>query len=260
MAAVLPSSRSVVTGTPATAFATIINTGNVAATQCGIALPPGSPALFGYQTTDPATNVPIGAADTPVDIAAGGLQSFVLAVTPTTGLTAAELPLVFDCASTDPAPVFSGVNTLTLTAETVPTPDIIAVTSTLSQDGVVRVAVGETTRFAAAAINNGPAATLTATIDDNGASLPLAATLCQSDPATGACLRDASPAANVTLTIGTGDAATFTAFVAPTADIPFDPAANRLALRFITADGIVRGGTSVAVMTTAAPDQHASAE
>src|SRR5262245_63427619 len=73
VAAVLPSSRSVQIGTIATAFATIINAGEVTATSCGIDLLSSIPANFSYQITDPATNALIGTPNTPVDIAARGL-------------------------------------------------------------------------------------------------------------------------------------------------------------------------------------------
>ena len=60
VAAVLPSSRSVQVGTFATAFATIINTGSVTATNCGISLVTAIPATFSFQTTNPLTNQAIG--------------------------------------------------------------------------------------------------------------------------------------------------------------------------------------------------------
>ena len=72
VAAVLPSSRSVQAGTPATAFATIINAGSVTATSCGISLLTAIPATFSFQTTNPLTNQVTGSPNTPVDIPPGG--------------------------------------------------------------------------------------------------------------------------------------------------------------------------------------------
>ncbi len=257
----LPTSRSVVTGTMATAFATLINAGSEAASQCTISLPPGFPGLFIFQTTDAATNLPVGSLNVPADIPAGGSQPFVFGVTPTIDLAAAEIPLVFTCANAGPTRVISGLNTLILSAEPAPAADIIAISTTLSQDGIVRVPPAGTQMFVGAAINIGPGVSLSAEIDDNGADLPLTATLCQSDPATALCLGGTTPTAKTPITIGANQIVTLTAFVSAGAEtVPFDPAASRLNLRFITPDGIVRGGSSVAVMTTGGADLRASAE
>jgi hypothetical protein len=67
VAAVLPSSRSVEVGTPATAFATIINASASDATGCAIALVTTVPAGFQYQTTNPATNQLIGTQHAGID-------------------------------------------------------------------------------------------------------------------------------------------------------------------------------------------------
>src|SRR5215475_14415846 len=83
VAAVLPTSRSVQVGSPATAFATIINTGDDAALSVGISLQTNIPASFRYQTTDPQTNALTGSPNTPVAIPAHGSQSFLIAITPT---------------------------------------------------------------------------------------------------------------------------------------------------------------------------------
>jgi hypothetical protein len=63
VAAVLPSSRSVTVGTPATAFATIINTGSVTASNCRLVPLTSIPATFAFQTTNPATNAVTGTPD-----------------------------------------------------------------------------------------------------------------------------------------------------------------------------------------------------
>jgi hypothetical protein len=67
------------------------------------------PADFSFQTTDPATNALTGSLNTPVDIAAGAAQSFVLAFTPTAPIEPADVQLRFGCANSEPAPVTPGV-------------------------------------------------------------------------------------------------------------------------------------------------------
>ena len=66
--------------------------------------------------------------------------------------------------------------------------------------------------------------------DTNGVDLGATVTLCQTEPATGACL--SPPAAEVPLTIGAGATPTFSFFITASQDIPLDPAVNRLNVRF----------------------------
>jgi len=72
-------------------------------------------------------------------------------------------------------------------------------------------------------------------------------TLCQTDPATAACLAD--PAPTVTTTIAANATPTFSIFVAGSGTVAFDPANNRAFVRFKDGGGNVRGATSVAVRT-----------
>ncbi|PYO03662.1 MAG: hypothetical protein DMD91_00380, partial [Candidatus Rokuibacteriota bacterium] len=71
VAAVLPSSRSVRVGVPATAFATIINAATTTAVGCTLGVSQSLPATFGFQSTNPATNQVTGTPNGPVDIPAG---------------------------------------------------------------------------------------------------------------------------------------------------------------------------------------------
>src|SRR5262245_37980293 len=98
-AAVLPTSRSVLVGTPATAFATIINTGTSTATGCQISPGTTLPASFAFQTTDPTTNAVTGTVNTPADIPAHKAQTFVFAFTPTAAIAPTEVRLNFVCAN-----------------------------------------------------------------------------------------------------------------------------------------------------------------
>lgn len=69
-------------------------------------------ATLSYQTTKPLTNTVTGSPNTPVDIAAGALQTFVLAITPAAPISPTDVHLAFDCANSPPAPTITGVNTL----------------------------------------------------------------------------------------------------------------------------------------------------
>src|SRR5215831_15756981 len=95
VAAVLPSSRSVQVGIPATAFATIINTGAATASSVGISLQTNIPATFSFQTTDPQTNALTGSPNTKVDIPAQGSQSFLIVVTPTAPIAPTDVAFSF---------------------------------------------------------------------------------------------------------------------------------------------------------------------
>ena len=248
-ASVLPTARSITTKTVATAFATIINSGAAPATGCSLAAPPGFPADFSYQTTD-ATNAPSGTANTPVDIAAGAAQGFFFAVTPLVDLNSSEFAIVFDCTNTPTTVTVPGLNTLLLSASSTPVPDLISIGATPSGDGIANIP-GPTgvTAFGAATVNIGATDVVTASIDDNGRGLALTALLCVTDPATGAYTNPAAPAPSVSFSLANGTSATVAVFVTGTGIVPFDPGANRLFLRFKTADGVTRGATSVAVRT-----------
>ena len=89
-AATLPSSRSVQVGQAATFFATIINAGTTDASGCVIDKLSGVKGNLSFQATDPASNAPVGLPNTPVTIAAGGSQTFVVSVMPTAQFTSTE--------------------------------------------------------------------------------------------------------------------------------------------------------------------------
>lgn len=246
-AAVLPASRSVQIGQTATAFATIINGGPANASGCGIALDTALPATFTYQTTNPATNQVTGAPNTPVAIDAGKSQSFVFAITPTAAFPPTDVVLRFQCSNAGPAPTFSGLNTLLLSASPSPVPDVIALGATPKQDGISELAgvpVG-TGAFAVATANVGAGGEITVSADTAGASLPVAIAVCQTNPSSGQCL--APPATAVTTTIAAQATPTFAIFITANGGVPFAPAGNRVVVRFQDAGGVTRGATSVAV-------------
>ena len=248
-ASVLPSSRSVQVGQQATAFATIINAGDGLATACGIRPVTGIPATFFYQTTDPLTNQITGEPDTPADIPAGGLQTLVFGFTPTLAFAPVEVELAFDCADAGPALSIPGVNTLLLSASDQATPDIVALAATPTADGIANIpnATG-TGVFAVATVNVGMGASLDVTADAVDAGTSVITLLCETDPATGACINPAVPTRDaVTTSIEADETPTFGIFVQGQGDVPFDAIGNRVAVRFEDQDSLVRGSTSVAI-------------
>ena len=108
VALVLPASRSVQVGATATVFATMIAPGATAGVACSIAPRTSIPAAFQFQTTDPTTNRVTGMPNTPVNIAPGMAQTFVLAISPTAPFPPTDVQLNFGCANLDPASVFVG--------------------------------------------------------------------------------------------------------------------------------------------------------
>jgi Protein of unknown function (DUF4038)/Putative collagen-binding domain of a collagenase len=247
-AAVLPSSRSVQVGTAATAFATIINVGSSTAAACGISPVTSIPATFSYQATDPATNQVIGSPNTPVDIAAGAARSFIVGLTPTATIAPTDVQLSFDCTNTNPAPINTGLNTLLLSASSSPVPDIVALAATLTNDGIANIpGTNGIGIFAVATVNVGATGTITASADTGSTSLPVNISLCQTNPATGQCISAID--GSVTTTIAAGATPTFGIFMQGNRNVSFDPAANRIFVRFKDSGAVTRGSTSVAVRT-----------
>jgi YVTN family beta-propeller protein len=251
VSSVLPGGRSVQVGATATVFATILNPGASALSNCRIVLPTSAPAGMSmtYQTTDPATNNLTGTANAPVTIAANGSQSFALAFQATAAALDPLQPLLFVCNGTNYAPIFLGVNTIDLQFSATPVPDVIAVAATATNNGVVNVPLssGQQGAFAVASDNVGSSAPITVSADTGSATLPLSITLCQTNPSTGQCL--APPAQAVSLTFATAATPTFSIFVAAAGAVAFSPATSRIFLRFLDDNGVSHGSTSVAVQT-----------
>jgi len=245
-AAVLPGSRAVETGTPATIFATLLNISTTALQGCSVALPVSAPPglTLDYQTTDPSTNLPTGQKDMPVGLAAGAGQSFLLTFNSMASFDQPGLPLVFACDGVPAAASIAGLDTVDLLYSAAPVADIIALAATATP-GVVEVPTGGAAAFAVATDNAGTADMLRVSADSGATALPVTLALCQTAPATGTCL--APPAASLSLDIAAGATPTFSVFVTATGSIPFDPANSRLFVRFEDSSGILHGSTSVAV-------------
>ena len=248
VAAVLPSSRSVQVGTVATAFATIVNTGSVTATNCGISLVTAIPVTFSFQTTNPLTNQVTGSPNTPVSIPPGAAQSFVFDLRPILifPLAPTDVQFGFDCSNTNPAPVNTGLNTLLFSASSTLVSDIVVLAATPTNDGIVNVSGSNGGAFAVATVNMGASGSITASADTGNASLPLNISLCRTNPVTGQCI---SAIGSSVTTINVNTTPTFGIFVQGAGNVPFDPAANRIFVRFKDSGNVTRGSTSVAVRT-----------
>jgi hypothetical protein len=150
VASVLPSSRSVMVGTPATAFATMMNTGGGMATACGMTM---------------TGNLPIGMPNTPMDMSMGGSQTFMFAFTPMAPMDPTDMVMDFSCTNTGSADVHHGLNTFFILASTTPVPDMVTVAATLGNDGIVNVPGADGMgAFAVATVNMGIGGTITASV------------------------------------------------------------------------------------------------
>ena len=249
LASVLPGSRSVELGNPATVFAMMMNTGATALQSCEIFLPLGSPAglTMTYQTTNPSTNALTGTQDTPVTIAGNGSQSFVISFHGTAPFSAPNMPIDFQCAASPLAAIVPGVDTVDLVMSSTPIADIIALVATPTNNGIIEVPNGGDAAFAVASINLGITTQITVSVDTGTASLPVALTICQTNSTTGQCL--ATPAASVSIDYAGGATPTFSIFLDAHGAIAFAPATSRVFVRFKDASGGLHGSTSVAIET-----------
>lgn len=252
VASTLPAVRSVQVGNIASAFATVINTGPVTASGCRIEPATMVAANFSYQTTDPGTNELVGTPDTTTDIASNGAQTFFFSFVPTAAFTATDIALDFVCDNAPAAPVFSGLNTLVLSADDNPVPDVVALASTPTTPGVIDVpGVGGTGFFAVASVNVGVSGDIavTAVMTDGDPSVTLS--ICETNPATGACINPTTPTTGaVNTTIAANATPTFSIFATAAEAIALDPAVKRVRVNFDDqVGGAVRGATSVAIRT-----------
>ena len=250
VSAVLPGSRSVQVGAPATIFGVMLNSGSTDLGGCQISLPSGAPAglSLSYQTTSPA-NALTGSPNTPATIAANGSQNFLLNFQSTAAFSVTEQKLVYGCTGVSPAANSPGVNTVDLLFSSTPIPDVIALAATIGNTGVVTIpfSTNGPAAFAAASVDVGTAGTLTVTVDTGATTLPLSASICATSPSTGACL--APPAASLQQSYTPNSSQTYSVFLTASGQIPFAPATARVFLRFLDSSGASHGSTSVAVDT-----------
>jgi hypothetical protein len=93
--------------------------------------------------------------------------------------------------------------------------------------------------------NFGAGGRVTALIEPSLSAPPLQAEICEADPVSAVCI--GTRAGSVELDVPSGGQAVLAVFVTATGDVIFDPATNRIFVRFVDAAGRQRGLTSVAI-------------
>jgi len=252
VSAVLPGSRSIGTSDVATGFATILNPSDQIAASCRIQPVTDVPAEFEYFQTNPATNLAFGDANPEIDIAANGFVTIVFLFRPINSFPSTEIEFDYSCGNADsPATEIVGVNTFQLAASDDPGADVVAIVATAGNNGIADIStVIGAGAFAVATTNIGLTETIEVSADTGATSLPVTLLICETVPATGACL--APPQATTVTELGAGAASTFSVFVLlnePGIQLPFDPANTRAFVRFRNLFDEVRGSTSVALRT-----------
>jgi hypothetical protein len=248
VASILPISRAVQTGGPATVFGTIINTGTDVATGCTISTATAAPVSSLFQTTDPSTNALTGSPNTPADIQPGASQTFLIALTPNAPFGATDVPLDFGCTNRPSVFPVTGLNTLLMSASDTAQPDIVALGATPSGDGIVNIpGAAGTGVFSVATVNVGASGQITASADTGGVALPVTLSICQTNPVNAQCVTPLGPTA--TVQINAGQTPTFAVFAQGNGIVPFNPALNRVFVRFNDAGSVTRGATSAALRT-----------
>ena len=249
-ASVLPTARSITTKTVATAFATMINCRHDAGDRLfarRAARLPGRLQLPGHQCRQRAGRHGQHAADHRARRGAGLRLLGDAAGRPQQFGTRRRLRLRQHADDRDRARPQHAAAVILVGAGSRPDLDRLDAIG----DGIANIpgATG-VTAFGAATVNIGAAGTVTASVDDNGAGLRADRAAVRHQPDDGRLHQPgARPAPSATFTLATNASATVAVFVTGTGNVPFDPANNRLFLRFKTADGVTRGATSVAVRT-----------
>jgi hypothetical protein len=251
-AATLPSSRSVMVGGIASAYATMINAGAGVGYGCTLTLGSDIPAILTSWETSLINNEIISDPDPSVNIAPGSFATWAFRIVSLTPISPTDVELRYECANAPPTDVLIGINTLLLSVTSKLTPDIVAIAVTATGDGILRIdGSGASAAFATATVNVGLGGTITASARKSfilpGMSPILS--ICQTDPLSGACTSDIGP--SVTTTIDSDDTPTFSVFVTAEGPIPLDPANFRIFIEFTDSEDQVRGSSSVAVTTEA---------
>lgn len=242
---VLPTSRSVTVGTTATIFNSVINAKSLAANNVVLYMASPPAGIFAYQQTDCATNTVMGPMNPVLNLPGNSALCYILFFTPSAPFAATNVHIRAVADNAPATGLYTGINTWLLRATSVSGPDIIALTTTTDFH---QMAATGTNAFAVALANVGAVASqLTVVADDGGISwspLPLTITVNETNQGTGAVIGD-----NVLENIGAGETRSVAIFVTFNNGVAFDPARNRIFVRFVDGSGNVVGSTSTAVST-----------
>ena len=213
----------------------------------------GNSFTFDYQAVNAQGNA-IVAKNTAVDMSASQtVQNFIITMKgnfPTNG----EYKLKYSCednSSRITAPVFQGINTFRVNAYSKQGPakaDVIPILA--SQTGIAEVPRGGFGAFALSAINLGGATNLRVQARLTNSSLPVTIFQCQTDINRGAaCNNPSTPTTSPVITrINANETITMSFFVTTTANIPLDPARNRIEVQMFGDNGFSTT-TSIAIQT-----------
>lgn len=256
--ATLPGARAGAVGDTLTVFGALANAGDTTATSCAPAVT-GFSGSFAYRAVASDNQSFSAPQDTPVDIAAGQTQNFLLSFTAASPLEEEEVDLVFDCANAAPAPRIDGVNSVLITAETVAGADILPVIVTPSNDGVVRIpALGRAQAASIAAANIGAGGEVDVVVSADMGDLlgePLSLAICETG-SDGRCVDSFGnpaptppPPGQTAINARVGNSAsTFSVFAYADreAGVRFNPDLSRVNVRFheYEAPGLAPGGVS----------------
>lgn len=249
---IAPEARtSIINGPAVTYFASSINSGSETLTNCRPVPGPFPAANFSYQTVD-AGNQLTGAPNTPVDIAPGTTQGFLLSYTPGAVPYADLVDGRITCDQRDSqyTPYLSGTLAIENSGQI---PDIIAISATPSGDGVIRLnRAGGAGVMAVAAVNIGVAGEVRVAPQSLGTFPALASfEVCETD-ASAQCITQR--ASSLTVTFGANEVRTFAVFARGNAEtnIPFYPDIIRVRLVLsATSTGRPVGLTSAALASPA---------
>lgn len=239
----LPTSRTVLSGTNATIFTTVLNAGSAMAQGVALSMSPQPVGTFTYYQTDCTSNAIISAQNPVLDVPAGGRLCYLLLFTPGAPFTATSVHVKAQAENALPTNLLTGINTWLLRSMDVDGPDVIALTTTTD---LHQTACSGTNAFAVALSNVGEAASgdITAFANTGSISLPLSILINETNQGTGAIIGD-----NILQNVSADDIRTVAVFLSFSGCIPFDPALNRIFIEFRDASNNVVGSTSTAVST-----------